>query len=78
MSSKQKIRTNSKSPESKNEIKKSKNNHNDSNNSGPVRPYLESTITSIVQKGLIELDKERPDNPLEFLGNYLLMHSKEN
>lgn len=78
MSSKQKVRTNSKSPESKKENKNNKSNNDDSNNFGPVRPYLESTITSIVQKGLIELDKERPDNPLEFLGNYLLMHSKDN
>lgn len=43
----------------------------------PIRPYLESTVAGVVQKGLIELDKERPDKPLEFLGNYLLAMSKK-
>ena len=45
---------------------------------GPVRPYLLSTVYEVVQKGLIELDKTRPDNPLEFLGKYLLSASSHN
>ena len=72
MSSKGKIRASSKSPESK----KSSYSVN-SSTIGPVRPYLENTITTIVQKGLIELDKARPDNPLEFLGNFLLEHAND-
>lgn len=43
----------------------------------PIRPYLESTVAGVIQKGLLELDKERPDKPLEFLGNYLISMSKK-
>lgn len=68
MSSKGKIRASSKSPEAK---------KSGSETIGPVRPYLENTITTIVQKGLIELDKARPDNPLEFLGKFLVEHAND-
>ena len=44
----------------------------------PVIPYLEQTIYEVVQKGLIELDKNRPDDPLEFLGKYLISAANHN
>lgn len=44
----------------------------------PIRPYLLSTVYDIVRKGLIELDKARPDNPLEFLGKYILSAASHN
>ena len=44
----------------------------------PLRPYLEANISEVLQKGLAALDKERPDNPLEFLGKYLLSYSERN
>ncbi len=42
----------------------------------PLRPYLEATIYEVLQQGLKELDKTRPDNPLEFLGKYLMSHAE--
>jgi hypothetical protein len=44
----------------------------------PVMPYLEQTIYEVLQKGLIELDKNRPDDPLEFLGKYLISAANHN
>lgn len=44
----------------------------------PIRPYLLSTVYEVVRKGLIELDKTRPDNPLEFLGKYILSAASHN
>ena len=42
---------------------------------GPVRPYLEDNITNALTDGFLEIAKLRPDNPLEFLGNYLIRKS---
>ena len=41
-----------------------------------TRAYLESTVTSVVQEGMLELAKQRPENPLEFLGNFILNKAK--
>ncbi len=41
-----------------------------------TRAYLEQTIVPIVTQGMSELARERPENPLEFLANYLLKHAK--
>ncbi len=43
-----------------------------------TRSYLEQTVTDVVMQGMTELAKIRPDNPLEFLGNYILSKSKSN
>ena len=40
-----------------------------------IKPYLIQTVLPVIQKGLIELDKNRPENPLEYLGKYLLSNS---
>ena len=42
----------------------------------PLRPYFELSVSKILQKGLEALDKERPSNPLKFLGEYLISHSE--
>ena len=39
--------------------------------------YQENLDVKCCDKGLIELDKARPDNPLEFLGNFLLEHAND-
>jgi protein dpy-30 len=49
-----------------------KQNVNPSVNNLTTRAYLEQTVVAVVMQGMAELAKERPDNPLEFLGNYLL------
>ena len=40
-----------------------------------TRSYLEQTVVNVVMQGMTELAKERPENPLEFLGNFLLKHA---
>lgn len=41
-----------------------------------TRSYLEQTVTSVIQEALLELARQRPDNPLEFVGNYILSKAK--
>jgi protein dpy-30 len=38
----------------------------------PIRAYLDQTVVSTLLQGLSEMAKERPPNPTEWLGNYLL------
>ena len=62
------------------------NNNKASNNAYKVptpeqvvstRAYLEQTVTSVIQEALLELARNRPPNPLEFVGNYILNRAKE-
>ncbi len=41
-----------------------------------TRAYLEQNVTSVVQEALLECAKQRPANPLEFVGNYILNRAK--
>ena len=41
----------------------------------PIRAYLDQTVVPVLLQGLAELAKERPPNPVQWLGNYLLKHS---
>lgn len=41
----------------------------------PIRAYLDQTVVPVLLQGLAELAKERPANPVEWLGNYLLKNS---
>lgn len=43
----------------------------------PIRAYLDQTVVPVLLQGLSELSKERPANPIEWLGNYLLRHSEK-
>ena len=38
----------------------------------PTRQYLDQTVVPILLQGLGQLAKERPPNPVQFLGEYLL------
>ena len=38
----------------------------------PIRAYLDQTVVPVLLQGLSEMAKERPPNPIEWLGNYLL------
>lgn len=40
----------------------------------PVRSYLDQTVVPILLSGMTQLGKERPTNPIEWLGNYLLQN----
>ena len=37
-----------------------------------VRAYLEQNVTGVVQEALLEVARQRPPNPLQFVGNYIL------
>ena len=37
-----------------------------------VRAYLEQNVASVVQEALLEVARQRPPNPLQFVGNYIL------
>ena len=41
-----------------------------------IRPYLESNFQEAINEGLKEVMKQRPDDPIQFLGNFLLVKSK--
>ncbi|KAF9914394.1 hypothetical protein BX616_008396 [Lobosporangium transversale] len=41
----------------------------------PIRSYLDQTVLPVLLEGMKQLAKERPQNPLEYLGHYLLNHS---
>ena len=43
----------------------------------PVRQYLDATVVPILLGALSAVARERPANPVEYLGNYLLEKSKE-
>ena len=42
----------------------------------PARAYINATVAETVLKALSELDKCRPDHPVEFFAYYLLKHAK--
>ncbi|RUO98914.1 Dpy-30 motif-domain-containing protein, partial [Jimgerdemannia flammicorona] len=44
----------------------------------PVRSYLDETVVPVLLEGMKVLVKERPENPLEYLGQYLINRAKEN
>ena len=41
-----------------------------------ARAYLEQNVTAVVQEGMLELVKNKPENPLEYLGNFILQRAK--
>ena len=40
-----------------------------------TRAYLEQNVTSVIQEAMLECARNRPSNPLEFIGNYILDRS---
>ncbi|CAM9268046.1 unnamed protein product [Ectocarpus sp. 6 AP-2014] len=43
----------------------------------PIRAYLDQTVVPILLDGMSALVKERPPNPVEWLGNYLLRNNPQ-
>ena len=44
----------------------------------PVREYYEEKLTPILLEGLKEVGRQRPDNPVKFLGEYLINFNAKN
>ncbi|EAR89522.2 Dpy-30 motif protein (macronuclear) [Tetrahymena thermophila SB210] len=43
----------------------------------PLRDYYESSVTQVLLEGLRELGAKRPENPIQFLGKFLLDRDPE-
>jgi protein dpy-30 len=43
----------------------------------PLRAYLDKTVVPLLMQALTECAKERPQQPIEFVANYLLEHNPE-
>ncbi|XP_004349445.1 hypothetical protein CAOG_02695 [Capsaspora owczarzaki ATCC 30864] len=43
----------------------------------PLRNYFDQGLVSILLQGLTRVSMERPENPVEFLGHFLLEHKDE-
>jgi len=41
----------------------------------PTRAYLDSAVSELLLKALYDLDRCRPDDPVEFFAYYLLKHN---
>ena len=46
-------------------------------NSLPTLDYIRVTVQKEVQQGLLNVARVRPDNPIEYLGKFLLGESKK-
>ena len=46
-------------------------------NSLPTLDYIRVTVQNEVQEGLLKLARDRPPNPIEYLGKYLLSAAKK-
>jgi len=54
------------------EIRELEKKENESQSIESIRAYLEKYCTPIIQEAMISCAKERPINPIEYIGNYLL------
>lgn len=43
----------------------------------PTKQYLDQTVAPILLEGMKALAKERPQDPITFLANYLLKHKNQ-
>ena len=46
-------------------------------NSLPTLDYIKVTVQEEVQQGLLKVAREKPDNPIQFLGKFLVNASKK-
>ena len=46
-------------------------------NNLPIRAYLDKTVVPLVLQGMAEIAKERPENPIKYLADFLMKHANE-
>ena len=56
--------------------KKEGNGEKNLNNTS-IRSYLDKTVVPLVLQGMAEVAKERPENPIKYLADFLMKHSNE-
>ena len=66
----------------KNENKQKSTDKNESRpqqniNSLPIRAYLDQTVVPLVLQGMAEVAKERPENPIKYLADFLMKHAND-
>ncbi len=55
------------------DLKKEKENINELS----IRSYLDKTVVPLVLQGMAEVAKERPENPIKYLADFLMKHANE-
>ena len=46
-------------------------------NSLPITAYLDQTVVPLVLQGMGEVAKERPENPIKHLAEFLMKHAND-
>ncbi|MCQ2817598.1 MAG: hypothetical protein MJ252_10070 [archaeon] len=46
-------------------------------NNLPIRAYLDQTVVPLVLQGMAEVAKERPENPIKYLADFLNKHAND-
>ena len=46
-------------------------------NNLPIRAYLDQTVVPLVLQGMAEVAKERPENPIKYLADFLMKHAND-
>lgn len=74
MSNKEEVKTEQiPKSDAKNETKSAAGNVNNL----PIRAYLDKTVIPLVLQGMAEVAKERPENPIKYLADFLMKHSND-
>ena len=53
------------------------NNNKDPIKSLPTREYIQATVSKELTEGMLIIAQTHPDNPVEFLGKFLIERSKK-
>ena len=43
----------------------------------PISSYLDKTVIPLLLQGMAEVAKERPENPIKYLAEFLMKHTNE-
>ena len=58
-------------------VEKSEAKQQQNINSLPIRAYLDQTVVPLVLQGMAEVTKERPENPIKYLAEFLMKHAND-
>ncbi len=71
-------KVNNKKPENKpKSVEKNDSKPQQNINSLPIRAYLDQTVVPLVLQGMAEIAKERPENPIKYLAEFLMKHAND-
>ncbi len=58
-------------------VEKAESKQQQNINSLPIRAYLDQTVVPLVLQGMAEVAKERPENPIKYLADFLMKHAND-